>query len=195
MMASEGRGLPATDELLTAARVYAATGWRVIPLYGVRHGVCSCPRGSACSSPGKHPLLRSWQSAATTDLAAMEAWFGSGEPRNIGIATGQRLVVIDVDGKEGEASLAELESKHAKLPPTATVCTGRGRHLYFCTQYVVKIRNRSGQGALATGLDVRGDGGLVVAPPSAHASGKSYEWPDGLGPPALAEAPACLLSL
>ena len=98
---------------------------------------------------------------------------------NIGIATGavSGFFVLDVDnkdGKDGEASLRELEAKHGLLPTTIEVITGEGRHAWFRIGEHGAIRNSAG--TIAPGLDIRGDGGYVIAPPSIHPSGKRYEW-------------------
>jgi hypothetical protein len=99
---------------------------------------------------------------------------------NIGIATGEEsdLIVLDVDGAEGEASLKELERDHEPLPKTLENRTGGGgRHLYF--QWPgFQIRNSVQN--IGEKLDIRGDGGQVVAPPSIHLSGDSYKWTNGV---------------
>jgi hypothetical protein len=113
----------------------------------------------------KHPVVPGWQTSATTDPRQIESWFGDPEDiPNIGVATGQSgLVVIDVDGTEGEASFEELRGTWF-LPRTYSVRTRRGRHLYFRAPTDLHIR--STVGALGLGLDVRGAGGLVVGPGS-----------------------------
>jgi hypothetical protein len=80
---------------------------------------------------------------------------------------------VDVDGDDGETSLRKLEAEHGPLPPTIEVITGKGRHLYFrIGEHSVK--NSVGQ--VAPGIDVRGDGGYVLGPPSIHPSGRAYAW-------------------
>ena len=113
---------------------------------------------------------------ATTDPRQIEAWWRKWPDANIGIATGAMsgIVVIDVDGANGLAFLKTLVDQHEPLPRTAIVKTARGWHFYFalpaqCTLIPCSTGN---------GLDVRGDGGYVVAPPSRHASGHVYQWCD-----------------
>jgi Bifunctional DNA primase/polymerase, N-terminal/Primase C terminal 1 (PriCT-1) len=100
--------------------------------------------------------------------------------------------VIDVDPRHGgNDSLAELERRHGPLPDTPRVLTGGGGvHLYFAVEQL--IGNRVG---LAPGIDLRGDGGFVVAPPSLHASGRHYLWELGASPDdvPVALAPGSLL--
>jgi hypothetical protein len=95
----------------------------------------------------------------------------------VGLATGEvsGLVVLDIDPKHGgEDSLDNLLVKHGKLPETAEVLTGGdGRHIYF-RHPGVELRNSAG--VVGPGLDIRGDGGYVVAPGSTHISGKTYDW-------------------
>jgi hypothetical protein len=101
-------------------------------------------------------------------------------------------LVLDVDPRHGgDASLVELERQYGPLPETPRVLTGgSGAHLYFAVDH--PIGNRAG---LAPGIDLRGDGGFVVAPPSVHASGRRYMWELGASPDdvALALAPEWLL--
>ncbi len=152
-----------------AALAYAARGWRVFPLRSILDGGgCSCRK--ECSSPGKHPLINAWQDKATTDPVQVEVWWGKWPTANVGIATGagSGIVVVDVDPRHGgDGSLAKLD-----LPATYTVQTGGGGlHLYF--QHPGReVRNSASE--IAPGIDVRGDGGYVIAPPSNHASGGDY---------------------
>lgn len=167
-------------ELLEAALAYAARGWAVFPLHGIVDGRCSCQRD--CSSPGKHPLVRRGLHDATTDHRAIKGWWTRWPFANIGIATGAAsgLAVIDVDGPEGEASVARLGNLGFRLSPTLIAVTGNGRHLYFTCDR--KLRNKArglpGINEDHPGIDVRANGGYVVAPPSAHANGQTYRWVD-----------------
>src|SRR4051794_15931261 len=118
---------------LAAALDYAARGWAVFPLYAASAGVCSCPKGAACTRPGKHPKTANGFKDATSDARAVTSfdWRGA----NVGIASGSGLAVIDIDPRHGgDESLAALEAKHGPLPSTIEVITGGGgRHLYFRT--------------------------------------------------------------
>jgi Bifunctional DNA primase/polymerase, N-terminal/Primase C terminal 1 (PriCT-1) len=170
------------SNLLDAAHRYAARGLPVFPLWPVlpfKYGVtCGCGRGTRCESPGKHPLgtlVPNGLKSATTDNKMITDWWAAWPNANIGIATGD-VVVIDIDPRHGgDAALARLEEKHGKFPPTRRVRTGGGGlHIYLSAPPNVTIKNSTGQ--LGDGLDVRGHGGYVVAPPSKHVSGKEYEW-------------------
>jgi len=128
-----------------------------------------------CQPRGKEPACDTGLHAATTNVERIDRWWHAFPNLNIGIATGtiSGIFVLDIDGEDGEGSLLKLESEHGALPPTIEVVTGKGRHCYFRTGKR-KISNSVGQ--LGVGLDVRGDGGYVIAPPSIHPSGRPYAW-------------------
>jgi hypothetical protein len=108
---------------------------------------------------------------------------------NFGVVTGSvsGIVVLDIDGEDGRESLSRLPP----LPATPTVRTSRGYHYYF-RHPGPSIRNGVG---LLPGIDVRADGGYVVAPPSIHPDGWRYVWVISPGEAALADMPAWLLDL
>ncbi len=165
---------------LESALEYARRGWAVLPLYGITQGRCKCGNPN-CSSPGKHPLrqlvphgLRE-ASASEQDI---RAWWTCCPWANVGIRTGKEsgIVVIDVDGG-GEETLKRLQDEHGPFPETLTSRTGSGgRHLLF-EHPGEKVANKVKESGLGPGLDVRGDGGYIVAPPSAHIAG-GYGWMD-----------------
>jgi hypothetical protein len=124
-------------------------------------------------------------------------WFHGREDLNIGIITGERsgLVVIDVDPAHGgDQSLARIEALHGRLPSTIQAITGGGgRHIYFRHPGGV-VRNKV---AILPGVDLRGDGGYVVAPPSLHVSGRRYAWEKDHAPGEveIASIPSWLMDL
>jgi hypothetical protein len=134
--------------------------------------------------PGdKRPLISGWKEAATMDPAIIAAWWSQWPDANIGIVTGERsgLVVLDVDvATGGLESFEELKSCISDWPDTLMVRTGSGGlHVYFRMWDGIRIGNSVSK--LAPGLDIRGEGGFVVAPPSLHASGNRYEWINEVG--------------
>jgi len=152
--------------VLTIALAYANKGVRVIP---IKQGE-------------KRPPMSGWQNAATTDPTTIRQWFeGQFKDCGLGIATGEcrnrYLIVVDIDDREqyrGSDTLADLEQLHGKLPDTLKVITGSGgRHIYFLTDQ--PIRNEA-SGKLGQGIDIRGIGGQVLAPPTVHPNGKEYQW-------------------
>jgi hypothetical protein len=157
----------ASPALLGAALDYAARGWSVIPMQ---------PRG-------KRPIVvwREFQQRLAR-VDEIEGWYARWPDANVGIVTGEvsGLVVVDVDTRHGgPESVAALEALHGPLPATVEAATGGGgRHLYF-EHPGSPVANRV---ALRPGIDVRGDGGCVVAPPSVHPNGRRYEWIAHRGP-------------
>lgn len=189
--------VPNTPGPTLHAAILLASEFRVFPVAGVdAAGACTCRDGAACKQPGKHPLRGSRGSTdATSDRAALLRMFDrAGDAANLAIATGQGLVVLDLDvdpskGLDGVAALAALG---VDVPATRTVRTPRGGvHLYFRTDAAPDVANS--QGKLGPGIDVRGRGGYVVAPPSLHCRGTRYAWEDEGAP--LAELPGALLAI
>lgn len=167
------------NPLLTQALHYAERGWAVFPLK---------PRN-------KTPLTLHGCKDASKDKVQIAAWWEKHPDANIGLATGTAsgFFVLDIDGEEGEQSIKGLEERHAPLPPTGEIITGGGgRHLYFKLPDGCTIRNSTGK--IANNVDIRSDGGYVVAPPSVHASGRAYiKSVDSAG--TIANAPPWLLAL
>ncbi len=159
--------------LLANALRYAEMGLSVIPVHNPINGQCSCGQ-SNCTSIGKHPRISAWPQKASSDPETIRSWWKRWPQANIGLATGNTFAVLDVDKKNGGLdSLKSLEEEIGGLPDTVRVDTGGGgRHYYF--QKNSPINNSAG--ALGPGLDVRGTGGFIVAPPSLHLSGKRYRY-------------------
>jgi Bifunctional DNA primase/polymerase, N-terminal len=151
--------------------VYAALGYAVVPMHTAHPGGgCTCP-DRACPDPGKHPRLRGWQRLAAVDPAVVGEWWRRWPDANLGLTTGRRFDVLDVDGDEGvEALRAALSIAPAEHPGPMARTGGGGWHLLY---RFTGLGNRVG---LLPGVDWRGSGGLIVAPPSHHASGHRYRW-------------------
>jgi hypothetical protein len=159
-------------------------------------GECGCAMGADCVRPGKHPLIKGGLYNATQDEAIIKGWGAIWPQANIGIRTGQEsgLIVVDVDPRNGgDKSLAMLESYYAKLPKTLICSTGGGGwHFYFQHPGLIPLR---GQVPGYAGLDIKGDGGYVVAPPSLHHSGVVYQWLMDWRTTTIASLPQWLLEL
>lgn len=162
-----------------AARRYAELGLRVAPII-----------------PGKkHPGLDRWQEAATTDLAILDAWWeGLYAGHGVCIVTGGHIFGLDVDPAHGGIdTLTDLEDAYGPLPRTWTVTTGSGgAHFYF---RATRPPRNSASSRLGPGLDIRGDGGQLVAPPTIHPNGQPYSWETAPWDVELADAPGWLLAL
>jgi len=163
---------------LEHAKKYASNGWAVFPVHGVIDGRCTCGN-PGCTSQGKHPIHSGGFNIATTDIEQIESWWRATPHANIGIATGRcsGLLVVDIDvgdGKDGFASLNAIEAEFGKLPQSLRARTGSGGlHIYL---QMPDQPLKCSAGKLAPAIDIRADGGYVVAPPSTHISGKTYEW-------------------
>jgi hypothetical protein len=155
--------------LLTAALAYARHGIPVLPVHSpAADGGCSCGR-DGCDRPGKHPRLRHGLTDASTDPRRIEVWWSHWPDANVGLRTGVVMDVADIDSAEGRDGLRHLLG--GTMPPGPAIRTGGGGwHFWFRpTGYGNRVR-------LLPGLDWRGAGGYVVAPPSRHASGSIYTW-------------------
>ena len=176
-----------------AAACYAARGLRVLLLHDVRpDGLCSCgkPHDNA-GTIGKHPRTPNGVKDATADRGKVGQLWGATPTANVGIATGagSGVWVLGPDGPQGRANLAKLVEANAPLPRTLRAESGSGgEHYYFrCPEDGPRVNNRANH--RGTKIDVRGEGGYVVAPPSRNANGP-YRWADDAEP---ADAPAWLL--
>jgi hypothetical protein len=128
-----------------------------------------------CVPRGKTPAVTHGCKAATCDPDLIKHWWRLEPAYNIAIATGaqSRIFVLDIDDSSAESELSKLESEHDPLPQTVESITARGRHLYF--EWPDRpVRNSVGK--LGPGLDIRAAGGYILAPPSAHPTGRRYCW-------------------
>ena len=144
------------DSNLKAALEYASNGFRVFPLVEGK----------------KRPLTSNGLHAATTDEHQIRLWWDKHPNAGIGIATGHlddntSFFALDIDmkdGVDGLNTLSNLQSKNGTLPLTLEVDTpSGGKHLFF---FSAGIEIRNSQGHIGEGLDIRGEGGYVVAPPT-----------------------------
>lgn len=158
---------------------YGRFGWSVVPVE---------PRGERS--------VVSWQiyRHRQPELTEIGDWFNRWPGANLAIVTGviSALVVLVIDPRRGgKSSLARLEQQQGPLPETVEAVLGDARQLYFSHPGGIVSERLD----LAPGIDLHGDGGYLVAPPSVHASGESYRWarsPEVFHPEPL---PAWLLSI
>ena len=180
-----------------AALSYAAQGWKLVRLWGVRAPeVCSCHKGHDCPTPGKHPCDKGWQDTATSDEDTILSWFDTDSPVNVGLLLGPESGVIDVeiDGPEAQDAWNSLGLGEIYTP---TYTAGRGPHrLFRWDEQLPAVQVRK-----PLGIEVRiGNDGKAtqsVLPPSRHHTGVDYQWVEGLSPDdvALAPLPDKLLAL
>ena len=199
-----------------AALAYAARGWHVLPLHeplfnanGACTG-CTCEayerseknkrrleakgRGGeynpnfVCPRPGKHPrgeLVSNGVKHASTDASVIRRWWKRYPNANVGIACGASgLLALDADLYKDTfaGDLSEFDEE------TVTSLTGGGgTHLLYAMPEGATYGNSTGD--LPEGIDIRGAGGYICAPPSLHPSGNRYQWEAGYGPEECAVAP------
>lgn len=157
-----------------------------------RRGFCLFP----VEGRGKRPLISEWPEKATSHAETLIAWATQYPGCNWGLACGPRssVFVLDVDGEAGAVAVRELCSAYGEAwLETLAVLTASGRHLYFNYPAGAHIRNSASK--LAPGLDIRGDGGYTLIPPSIHPTGVFYTWCNSGENGLIAQAPAWLLQL
>lgn len=142
----------------------------------------------------KFPLTKNGFKDATKDEKQVKRWWTETPNANIGIATGSmsdNLVVIDFDIDEDKgidgyhAFLDYCRENKVQFPDTVIAITGRhGYHWYYKYKNGEKLSCRTG---IIEGVDIRADGGYVVAPGSIHANGNKYEWEQDFNDIAIAE--------
>ncbi len=162
-----------SSSTMDAAQGYLERGWAVVPLNG------------------KRPVLEQWTKSPVTSMAEVELHWRGSCARNVGICTGSvsGLLVLDVDPRNGgDDTLADLVAEFGPLPSTLVVATGGGGEHYFFRAPEPPLGNSRSR--VGPGLDIKCEGGQVVAPPSIHPdTGLAYEWVVGPGELELAEAP------
>lgn len=175
--------MSAGDDMLRAALTYSGRfGFAVFP----------------CKPRGKTPLTEHGFKDASKDPAQIRKWWERWPDANIGVATGSisGIVVLDIDPRHGgDDTLGALQAQCGKLPETPSVLTGGGGLHFYFRHPGDNIPNSASQ--IGQGIDVRGDGGYVIAPKSVHESGKRYLWEASsrIDQMPLAELPDWLLKL
>ncbi|MBM4222890.1 MAG: DUF3987 domain-containing protein, partial [Gammaproteobacteria bacterium] len=176
MLSKETSIAPSSLLLRDWAIFYASMNLPIIPLYEPTiNGQCSC-YNPACSSPGKHPRTVNGLKDASTDILTIQSWWNKWPKANIGIITGKLSgkIVIDIDPKNGGlTSLEHLEEIYSDIPGAKVKTGGNGFHFYLEHPITKMIKNKVN---IMPGIDIRGDGGYIVAPPSTHYTGGVYEW-------------------
>lgn len=186
---------------ITAALTYASRGWATFPshginrpCFGIKQPWCTC-KDADCDRQGKHPRCAHGVNDATCDPAIIRTWRADS---NIAIATGavSGLFVVDFDPRHGgDETFNTLVREHGAFARDAQVFSGgKGLHIYY--RYPSSgAPIGSGVGVFGSGVDLKGCGGYVIAPPSLHYSLKSYRWRGGIMPTALPTAPKWLLDM
>lgn len=192
------------DRLKRGAEYYASIGWKVFATAGIVDGRCDCGRPTHDSPKdfAKHPRQGTHgDKDATTDLDIVQGWWEAYPNSNIGVpCLANGFIVVDIDPRNGgEESASILESRIGGFPETVEACTGeytmrgrtvRGRHLYYKAPQGAYYKELKG----LKGIDFKAPG-YVLAAPSNHGSGVTYDWIPGRAPweIPMAEAPEELL--
>lgn len=162
------------SRLIEEISIYCERGWLIHPI-----------------NNKKRPLLTDWQNKATTSVDVFMKWVNEWPWANVGVVTGSasNLLILDVDGSEGIESL-----QHLNLPGAPTVVTARGHHYYF--GFPQELHNiPTTRAGLLPGIDTRGRGGYITAPPSVHENGHLYYWSKPLLLGELPKPPDWLIKL
>ncbi|MEQ1706878.1 MAG: bifunctional DNA primase/polymerase [Terricaulis sp.] len=169
-------------ELAQAVRALMACGLRPVPMYAAT----------------KRPALKGWRERAAGGDGSIAAMFAEASQADaLGIATGAGVFVVDLDrnhgdGADGIATFAALVREHGAIAPGPRVKTpAGGLHLYFTCPGERRVRSRA---AIAAGVDVKGEGGLAMCPPSER-GGVAYRWAPDPWTLAIPQASAWLLDM
>ncbi|NTA10417.1 bifunctional DNA primase/polymerase [Agrobacterium tumefaciens] len=180
---------------LELAQHYVGQGWPVFPCRSHAEEHVDQATGEIIALGEKTPLTPNGFKGATRFPRIIERWWSDWPDAAVGLPTGEKtgFFALDIDNKPGGANgfdwLSEMEAEHGPLPDTARVTSPNGGlHIYF--KYVVGTRNR---GALGAGVDIRSEGGYVLAAGSTMANGRSYKWETETRE--IADAPAWLIDL
>lgn len=189
--------VPHNEKLREALRL-AAMGFKVFPCHGVTDGKCDCGKSKCIAKEaGKHPVLvKSWTAEATTDPDTIRSWWQRRPNANLGLACGEAsgVLVVDCDIRpdgDGFEHLRQLDPEDRTVDEweTARVVTGSGGfHLWFAWPDGSGLTVGSKLGG--KNIDLRGEGGYIIAPPSVNGRG-AYQWLDG--PDELMPVPDWLL--
>jgi putative DNA primase/helicase len=166
---------------LDAALFYAALGWRLFPVNPIN----------------KTPLIRAWQTGASTNPETLDSWWSEWPLAMIGVVCGplSGIAVVDADNKPdangvtGMEHWGQLQAQHGKPSAIAAKTPSGGMHIYFSAASLPFKKDERGR--IAPKVDFRsatpdGDGiGYVILPPSLNSGGVRYEWLEGASEEAL----------
>lgn len=175
---SSGSGSEAQDgpAILPVALDYVARGWTVVPLHRIDNNLCTCGNidlEHTRRQGGKHPIHANWQMGSLRDAGSVAAYWGANPRANVGVATGRAsgFWALDVDPDNGgDVALRGLVESNGPLPLTRKHQTGSGGY-HLLWRMPADFEPTNSRGRLPAGLDVRGTGGQIVAPPSVSGKG------------------------
>lgn len=160
--------------LMDSALEYIKNGFPVFPCcWPTIDGKCGCGKKHPDNNAGKAPLMDHGLNDATITQTGVKEYWTRWPKANIGLAIPKGYFVLDVDiDKQGYESLGTLQERHGQLTETLMITTGSfGQHHWYKTPRIIKNTVRLDG---LNGLDIRGEGGYVIAPPSLHKCGRYY---------------------
>ena len=172
------------NEMMDAAVQYVRMGWSIFPI----------------KPKSKAPATKHGVKDAQRDLDDTRELWTARPDMNIAIAAGAvsgDIVIIDIDldpdsEKDGYETLREWEKEHGELPETVQALTPRGGcHMFYRVPHGTTFPNTKNEDLA---VDVRSDGGYIVAPPSVHPNGGTYQWEHDPSEYAVADADANVLA-
>lgn len=186
------------QRIRSAIQEYVNLGLPIIPLCAHDHEGYSEKHKATCNQAGKVPIIKGWQTHASTSAAQVGTWIKEFKNINIGLPLGHvsGYVGIDVDGVLGESMLEEMSN--GDLPETWEYATGAGRRLLYAIPVGMQTKKsvNTGEGDHQE-CSILAFGQQTVLPPSMHYTGVPYEWVEGRSPEDLdcAMAPHWLIEL
>ena len=169
--------LDQSERLLDAALKYAVRGYPVFPIDPGKIYQDYLPPDKRTN---RKPLVK-WGRCATINPRIIQSWWRKWPLAMIGMPTGQKsgVIVLDIDIKNDQDGFRSLEEIGTVIPPTPVVARtpSGGYHFFYQAPKGYKIKNSASK--IADGVDVRGDGGMVILPPSHPIEKASYEFEGG----------------
>lgn len=164
---------PSAEDRIRAALWFAERGFGIFSCWSARDdGTCRCPTGSACTSPGKHPVTGHGFADATRDPARIRTLLSAGSQPNYGLVCPEGVFTWDVDGDD-VARLVVLEQRLGQLPPTLRTDTAHGQHVFLRWPEALP-RPLHRMFGFVTRWGSGRQAGYVIGPRSVHASGAVY---------------------
>jgi hypothetical protein len=164
-----------TISIIEYVKHYRDMGWVPIPVHDVFVGHCSCVNGQACKSGGKHPRVTQ-DAALAADLNDWGSWARRWRNMNLAVLTGSKygFFVVDIDPRHaGDINFAKFCEEHGLAPVTLQAKSGGGGlHYFFKAGPFEAVK--SDVNVLGQGVDIRGEGGIILVEPSATTG--EYKW-------------------
>jgi len=173
-MTSQPKPRPSAEDRIKAALWFAERGFGVFPCWSTSAaGRCRCPRGAACTSPGKHPVTPDGFHDATTEPARIRTFLSAASEPNYGLVPPEGVFIWDVDTDEERATLAANADRYGPLSPTLRDTTAHGEHVFL--RWPEGIPRPLGRMfGLVTRWGSGRSAGYVIGPASVHADGTVY---------------------